>query len=100
MDGGRGRGRGRCSPFNHPPLNSLPAVGVGGGGGSGSNSDEKSDNKKNQTPSDSGHVFDICPPKQCSGSVVLKPSLLVKNRERRNERKQRDSSGEKVQVLR
>ncbi|KAK7338224.1 hypothetical protein VNO77_18826 [Canavalia gladiata] len=37
--------------------------------------------------------FDICPPKQ-GGGVVLKPPLLVKNREKRNEMKGKGSSSD------
>ncbi|KAJ1390758.1 Oxoglutarate/iron-dependent dioxygenase [Sesbania bispinosa] len=150
MDGGRGRGPGRCSPFNHPPTSPPPVVVVGDEqsvSANGSNSwhttikdrrkawQQKSHypEKHNSPHSDSAgigmsllshHVsnklnicecdgdvdnnssqtrteqekhpdppFDICPPKQ-GGSVILKPPLLVKNRERRNEMK-RSSSGDK-----
>lgn len=45
--------------------------------------------------------FDICPPPKGSGTVVLKPSLLVKNRERRNETKRSmDTLSGSITILR
>ncbi|XP_027350067.1 uncharacterized protein LOC113861450 [Abrus precatorius] len=78
--------RGRCSPFTPP----SPSAVVGG------NKEGKKKEQHNASPDsavrgmgklntgDDNSPFDICPPKQ-PGSVVLKPSLLVKNREIRNQ---------------
>ncbi|TKY61140.1 Alpha-ketoglutarate-dependent dioxygenase AlkB-like [Spatholobus suberectus] len=77
------RGRGRRSRFTPP---------VVGYEKSGRGSDSKEKKQQNSSPDsggmgkvniggdNSGPGFDICPPKQ-PGTVVLKPSLLVKNRE-------------------
>ncbi|KAL2345991.1 hypothetical protein Fmac_007276 [Flemingia macrophylla] len=82
------RGRGR----SYPP-------GVGSGSGSGSGSKEKKNSRAGDSDCDCGGSgmgmeklivgdgFDICPPKK-PGSVVLKPPLLVKNREMRRSSKE------------
>lgn len=76
----------RVRPFNHHPITpqTSPVNVVG----------EKPSMKKNDCEDEGDSVsqtktksFDICTPKQ-SACVVLKPPLLVKNRERRKEKNQ------------
>lgn len=86
--GGGGGGRGRHSRITPPVVVGYEKCGHGSGGKEKKQQDSSAEpdcggmgvEKLNIGDDNSG--FDICPPKK-PGAVVLKPSLLVKNREMR-----------------